>query len=289
MQQKVQIGRYNRLPVIKAGARGLHLDAGEHGEVIVAKREFRSGPMPTDTLRVFLYFDGDEQVVATTHEPFAQVGEFACLEAVTVSDIGAFLDWGLPKDLFVPKAEQLEQMEEGDWYIVYVYKDPKRNRLAASGKIDNFVNKKPAKYKANEAVDLMICFQSELGYEAIINHQHLGLLYAGEVFSKLEYGQKIKGYVKKVRDDGKIDLSLQPLGYKSSGRLEDRIMEHLNQQQGQMLITDKSAPELIYATFGVSKKKFKMALGALYKRKQIVITDNVIKVQGKGEDHGTTR
>jgi len=276
----IKLGQHNTLKVVESTPFGVVLDGGDLGGLLLPKKECPSKSKMKDSVEVFLYFDSKENVVPTTKKPFGSVETFACLEVVSVSEIGAFMDWGLPKDLFVPIGEQAERMKEGEWHIVYIHKDPRRNRLAASSKLDKFLDKTPVSYRENECVNLMVCYKSDLGYEAIINDAHLGLVYTGEVFRKLEYGERVDGYIKKVREDGKIDLSLQKLGYQASNDLEQQILKRLEVNNGRMDVTDKSAPEKIYELFGVSKKKYKMALGALYKSKKIVIQDDIIKLTG---------
>ncbi len=192
------------------------------------------------------------------------------------------MDWGLPKDLFVPLHEQKEIMEKGQFHIVYVYKDEKRDHLAASARLDAFLDKEPANFKENDKVDLLICNETDLGFKAIINNQFWGLLYKDEVFQDLQYGQRVDGFIKKMREGGKIDLSLHVQGYHRMDDLEQKILDQIELNGGTFNITDKSSPEAIYELFGVSKKKYKMALGALYKAKRIVIEDHGIRAAENG-------
>lgn len=273
----IEIGTYCVLKVVRESEEGLYLDAEGLGELLLPKEEVPTEYASNTPVEVFLYSNSKEVVVPTTKKPLGRVGRFSCLDVVSVSEIGAFLDWGLPKDLFVPISEQKEAMAVGGQYIVYIYKDPKRNRLAASSKLDSFLDKVPAEYGQNEKVDLLICHQTELGINAIINNVHWGLLYLDEVFQSLEYGQRVEGYIKKMRDDDKIDLSLEMPGYQKMDSLQEQIMSYLTEHNGTMDVTDKSSPESIYELFGVSKKKYKMALGSLYKQKRIVIEQDTIK------------
>jgi predicted RNA-binding protein (virulence factor B family) len=194
---------------------------------------------------------------------------------------GSFLKWGLEKDLFVPKSEQQNKMEEGRGYIVYIFLDESTNRIAGSSKLDKFLNLKPPTYKEGEEVDLLVHEQVDLGYRVIVNHAHEGMLYRSEVFKKLFSGQEIKGYVKKVREDHKIDLILQKPGYEGVDDIAQAILKTIKASGGKMTVTDKTAPEDIYALFGVSKKVFKKAIGALYRKKLIIIEPTCIKT-GKG-------
>lgn len=275
----IEIGKYNQLNVVKRLKDAVVLEAGPYGEVLLPLTEVPQESQENDSLEVFLYYNSKEEVVPTTHKPYGVVGEFACLKVVEVSDIGAFLNWGLPKDLFVPIGAQKHKMKKGESYIVYIYKDPKRDRLAASSKIDSFLDKEPSHFLENQKVNLLIAHETESGINAIINHTHWGLLYHDEIFQTLEYGQSVEGYIKKVRDDEKIDLSLHALRYRRMDALEEKIMAYLQENGGESFITDKSEPEVISKLFGVSKKKYKMALGALYKDKQIIIEDKVIRSQ----------
>ncbi|MDP8263855.1 MAG: S1-like domain-containing RNA-binding protein [Candidatus Aceula lacicola] len=275
----IELGKYNTLKSVKASADGIYLDAGNYGELLLPIAEVPAGCNAGGSLEVFLYRESDTQVIPTTKKPHAILGEFACLKVVDVLPIGAFLDWGLPKDLFVPLSEQQESMKKGASYVVYIYKDDRHDRLAASSKLNAFLDRKPAAFKENEKVDLVICDQTELGYNAIINHLHWGLLYQNEVFQALEYGQKATGFIKKNRADGRIDLSLQVQGYQKMGDLEEKIIAEINKAGGVLKVTDKSSPEIIYKLFAVSKKKYKMALGSLYKLKRIIVEDDVVKIK----------
>ncbi len=205
------------------------------------------------------------------------VGTFTVVEAVSVVEIGAFMKWGFKKDLFVPLSEQHQPVEVGDLYVVYVYLDERTNRIAASTKLDKYLDKTPAKFVENERVQLIVCDPTDLGYKVIINHSHWGLLYREEVFQVLHYGQSVEGFIKKLRHDGKIDAGLQKGGYQDINHLSDKIMEHLKTSQA-FTLSDKMAPSTIYQLFGMSKKQFKMAVGHLYKKKLIVIGDNGIKL-----------
>jgi len=275
----VEIGKYNQLKVVRETEAGVYLDGGDYGELLLPADQVFVDCQVGKTLEVFLYGDSERRVIPTTKKPYATVGKFSCLKVVDVMAVGAFLDWGLPKDLFVPLSEQKEVMEEGKSYVVYVYKDDRRDRVAASSRLDAFLDKEPAVFQENERVELLICHKTGLGYNAIINDSHWGLLYQAEVFQDLEYGQRVEGFIKKIREDGEIDLSLQIQGYRKMDDLEEKIITQINKKGGELMITDKSSPETIYELFGVSKKKYKMALGALYKAQRIIIEDDVIKMK----------
>lgn len=273
----IEIGKYNTLKVVRCMGSGLYLDGAEAGELLLPTDQAPEDCDVGDSVEVFLYYNADKKIVATTQRPYAAVGEFACLEVVDVLEIGAFLDWGLPKDLFVPLHEQKEAMEKGQFHIVYVYKDEKRDNLAASARLDAFLDKEPADFKENDKVDLLICNETDLGFKAIINNQFWGLLYKDEVFQELQYGQRIDGFIKKIRPGGKIDLSLHIQGYHKLDDLQQKILDEVRLNGGTLALTDKSAPEIIHELFGVSKKKYKMALGALYKARRILIEDDGIR------------
>ena len=265
------IGKFNELQVVKELDFGVYLDGAELGEILLPIRYVPDGCKTGDVVEVFLYFDSSDRIIATTEKPFAAVGEFALLRVKSVDQIGAFLGWGLMKDLLVPFREQKVTMTEGRSYIVYVFHDLISNRIVASAKLEKFLNRIPPDFSIGQQVDLIIWKVTDLGYKAIINHSHQGILYANEVFQELSVGQHIKGYVKKVRSDGKIDLILFPSGYEKVGQHTDKIIDYLKEQGGFASITDKTPPDTIYALFGISKKTFKNVLGDLYKQGRIVL------------------
>lgn len=211
-------------------------------------------------------------------KPTAWIGEFATLEVVDLKEIGTFLDLGVSKDLFLPFSEQTRELRRGEFVVVHIYLD-KMDRLTASMKIDTFLSKKPATYQTDQPVDLLIYAQTDLGFKAIINHQHGGILYNSEVFQTIHYGQKIKGFIKKVREDGKIDLILQKSGHLAAqDDIGPKIIEEIKKAGGFLAITDKSDADKIYSLFGVSKKKFKIALGGLYKKRLITIEPDGLRM-----------
>ena len=274
----VEIGKMNTLPVLRSTDFGLFLDGDKLGDVLLPKRYVSADSKPGDSLEVFVMLDSEDRLTATTQKPYAMVDEFANLRVVSVTGIGAFLDWGMPKDLFVPFREQKIKMREGQSYLVRIYLDRASNRLAATSKLDKFLDKTEAAYEPSESVDLLIAAKTDLGYKAIINGAHWGVIFHNEVFQPLERGQQIKGFIKQLRDDGKIDLCLQRPGYEKVTELTDVILNHIKQQGGFMPITGKSSPDEIYNLFGVSKKTYKQAIGALYKKRQIEFTDNGTKL-----------
>ena len=265
----IAIGNYNNLKVVKHVDFGIYLDGGEFGEILMPSRYVPVNTQPEDEMNVFIYRDSEDRLLATTEKPYATVGDFAYLKVMAVNTIGAFLDWGLPKELLVPYREQKQNMERGKSYLVYLYLDPQSQRIAATAKIDKYLDKTPAEYEPGQEVDLIISDRTDLGYKVLINQSHRGIIYKNEVFQKLQTGQKIKGYIKIIREDGKIDACLQKPGYKKIESLEDTILDILMKDGGKTEISEKSSPEIIYNMFGVSKKAFKMALGALYKKRRI--------------------
>ncbi|WP_136805591.1 S1 RNA-binding domain-containing protein [Desulfosediminicola flagellatus] len=271
----VQVGKINRLPVNSVHGHEVHLDGGKSGDIPLkgsTSRKYQIG----DILDVFVYVDREQNVMATIHKPYVLMGEFAKLTAVSTSKVGAFLGWGLEDDLFVPKSEQINIMRVGQPYVVFAFLSEKTHRITASSKLEKFLNKRPPKYRVGEAVDLLIYGRSDLGYSAVVNGAHVGMIYNNEVFQKLEIGQKLQGYVKKLREDSKIDLQLQQTGYQQVDEISQNILNLIKEKGGVVGVTDKSAPEEIYAMFGVSKKIFKKSIGALYKKRLIVIEDNGI-------------
>jgi Uncharacterized protein conserved in bacteria len=273
-----QIGKINNLEVLKELDFGIYLDGGELGEILMPKRYVPEGTILGDYIEAFIYLDSEDRLIATTEKPFALVEEFALLEVVSVAQIGAFLNWGLPKDLFVPFREQRRPMEVGSKYLVYVYLDTNTKRIAASSKIENYLDNIPVDYDENEEVDLIVINETNLGYNAIIDNSHTGVLYRNEVFQTLNPGDRLKGYIKKIRPDGKIDLRLDKVGYEKIGGFADEIMEKLKENNGFLPVTDKSSPEEIYKVFGISKKNFKASVGTLYKQRLISIENNGIKL-----------
>ena len=272
------IGRINKLEVVREQEFGVYLDGGINGEILLPRSDMVERYNIGDEVEVFIYFDSEDRIIATTKKPKLMVGEFGFLQVVSVTTIGAFLDWGLLKDLFVPFNEQKEVMEEGKNYLVHVFYDEISNRIAASSRVERYSGSKTYNFIEEESVDLIICSETDLGYKAIINNANWGVLYKNEVFQKLKYGQQILGYIKKVREDGKIDLSLEKAGPKKIDSVSQAILDKLIENDGYLPITDKTSPEIIAKMFGVSKKSYKKAIGALYKRKHIILEKDGIKL-----------
>ena len=274
----VQIGRFNILSVVKTLDFGIYLDGGKLGEILMPTRYVPEDTEIGDELNAFIYLDSEDRLIATTEFPKAQVGEFALLKVVSVNNYGAFLDWGLMKDLLVPYREQAMTMELGKEYLVYVFLDDETNRIAATAKLDKYLDNIMPEYEEGEEVDLIIANQTDIGYNAIVNSNHWGLLYANEVFSELRKGQVITGYVKKLRDDDKIDLTLYKPGYEKVEGIAGDILNRLKESTGFLPISDKTDAEIIYLKLGISKKNFKKAIGSLFKQKLITIEDSGIRL-----------
>lgn len=274
----IEIGRYNTLRIVKAVDFGLYLDGEEKGEILLPNESVPDGCFPEDYLKVFIYFDSEDRIIATTEVPHIVVGEFAWMKVVSVSKVGAFLDWGLRKDLLVPFREQQEPMVEGRSYLVYAYVDQTTERIVASSRIGRFLDQTFPEYRSNQPVDLLVARKTDLGYSVIINHRHWGLLYDNEIFQPVKVGQKVRGYIKAVREDEKIDVALQPLGYEKIEGLAARILEKLKDYGGVVDLSDKSDPEKIYRVFGCSKKSYKKAIGALFKNGLVRIGEKEVRL-----------
>lgn len=274
-----EIGKYNVLKVVKDLDFGLYLDGGDElGEILIPRRYVPVNCTVDSELEVFIYLDSEDRLIATTEMPDATVGQFAFLEAVSVSQVGAFMDWGLPKDLLVPFREQKMDIEKGKGYVVYIYLDDESRRIAGSTKIEKFLDNLPPQYSEGQEVDLMVFHQSELGYKAIVNGAHTGILYTNEVFRNLKKGDTMKGYIKKVREDDKIDLVLEKPGYSKVDGIAQSLLDRLKKANGFIDITDKSPSDEIARRLGISKKNFKKAVGSLYKQKIIVIETGGIRL-----------
>lgn len=274
----IQLGRYNQLEVVKEVDFGMYLNGDEDGEILLPKRYVPEDCKPGDILNVFIYLDMDERLVATTLTPYAQVGEFAYLEVAWVNQYGAFLDWGLMKDLFVPFREQKLKMQKGKKYLVHIHLDDESYRIVASAKIERYLSKDRAGYRQGETVDLMVWQQTDLGFKVIVDNQYSGMLYRNEVFCTLNPGMRMQAYVKQVREDGKIDLELQRGGVRKVDDFSEVLLNHIKENGGFTSMNDKTEAELIYETFGVSKKTFKKAVGELYKKRLIVLEEEGIRL-----------
>ena len=267
------VGRYNSLQVVKHTNFGLYLDGAQDGEILLPNR-YIPKDIPSedeDWLNVFIYLDSDDKLIATTEKPKVQVGEFASLKVVEVNSIGIFLDWGLPKDLLLPYSEEKQPLKAGDYCVVHIYLDKHTRRITATTRLDRYLDRVPANYSVGQEVDLLVAEETAMGFKAIINNKHWGLIHKNEVFKFLRSGKQEKGFIKEVRSDGNISLSLQPVGEQLASSLNAQILGKLRDNNGVLPVSDKSDPQVISNLFGVSKGNFKKAIGALYKQGQIVI------------------
>lgn len=281
--QMALLGKTNTLEILKEVDFGLYLKDEEENEILLPLRYVPEEYNIGDMIDVFIYRDSEDRIIATTEMPYAQVGEFACLPVVEVSKFGAFLDWGLAKDLFVPFKEQKSKMYEGGEYVVYIYIDEKTDRIMASAKVDHFVKEEAKDLKEGDEVDLLVYQFSDLGYKAIVNNEYIGVLFENEVFRTLEIGTETTGYIKLIREDGKIDLILEKPGYTKIQDLSQDLLDYIKNNGGSIPFTDKSPAEEIYETFGISKKNFKKAIGDLYKNKIITLSKEGISLIDSSE------
>ena len=264
------LGKRNTLSIVRASAPGLYLDGGELGEILLPGRYIPANLRPKDKLDVFVYRDSEDRLVATTEIPLAAVGEFAAMKVVSINDrVGAFLDWGLAKDLLLPFREQEKMVRVGQKVVVFVYIDPKSERIVASARLRRHLNLERPFFRNSQPVDLLITGASPLGYQAIVENSHSGLLYRDNITTPLQIGQKLKAFVRNIRPNDQIDLSLDAAGYKRVAPLTDQIVQALEKSGGKLAFDDDSSPETIRQKFSVSKKAFKQALGKLYKSRRI--------------------
>lgn len=279
--KSLKLGRMNRLDIIQKNRMGLILE----GDVLLPRREIPRN-QPTDIgnwVEVFVYHDGSNRLIATTTKPYTEVGKFADLQVVEINDFGIFFDWGLPKDLMLPFSEELGTLHAGDFAIVYTYLDDISGRITATMKIEQYLDQTPADYVAGEEVDLVVENRTDMGFKVIINHAHWGLIHNNELFKEIHTGDEIKGFIKQIREDGKLDVSLQPSiaipEVKES--LEEEIMRKISEYGGILPVSDKSPPHEIHRIFGVSKGVFKRTIGGLFKEGKIIIEPLEIRYSPK--------
>lgn len=272
------LGRINPLKVVKEVDFGLYLDGGSDGEILLPKRYIPEGAQIGDTLSVFVYKDSEDRLVATTETPLAQVGSYASLRVTSVTDQGAFLDWGLMKDLFVPHREQREPMEVGQFYPVFVYVDYESQRITASSRLDSFFEVEAPEVEEGQEVDIIVFKETDLGWKVVVDQRYSGMLYHSEIFLPIQIGQTCKAYVKRVRPDHKLDLILQKPGFEKVDAFSDQLHGMLKEADGFLSITDKTPAETIYEQFSVSKKTFKKAVGDLYRKRLIVLEETGIRL-----------
>ena len=273
----IELGKFNQLEVVKEVDFGVYLDGGEEGEILLPTRYVPEDCKIGDFLNVFLYLDMDERLIATTLTPLVQVGQFACLEVAWVNQFGAFLNWGLMKDLFVPFSEQKMKMQVGKQYVIHAHHlDDESYRIVASAKVERYLSKDRPEYASGDEVNILIWQKTDLGFKAIIDNKYSGLLYENEIFSTLQTGMEMKAFVKQVREDGKVDLILQKPGFEKIDDFSKTLLNYIRENDGRIRLNDKSPAEDIYATFGVSKKTFKKGVGDLYKKHLITLHEDGI-------------
>ena len=272
----IKIGEYNTLEILRETEPGLFLEDADGNEVLLPNRYVPKEFKIWDKLDVFVYLDNEERLVAVTDKPYIQRGEFAVLRCNAVTEHGAFLDWGMVKELFCPFREQAFKMKKGGWYLVYCFLDEESNRLVASSKTNQFLDNKELTVEAFEEVDLIVSHPSDIGMNVIVNKKHQGLIFNDDIYQDLSIGDRLKGYVKKIRPDNKLDIVLGKIGYRSIEPNADLIMKELEDHGGYLNLTDKSDPETIKRALQMSKKSFKKAVGTLYKKKLIQIKDDGI-------------
>lgn len=273
---RIRLGDYNRLKIVKSVDFGLYLDGGDEGEILLPARYVPAGTHIGDELDVFIYLDQDERLVATTQHPLAKVGDFACLEISWINEYGAFLNWGLMKDLFCPFREQKKRMELGKAYIVYITIDEDSYRLMATAKVDRYLDTARPEYKHGDEVDLLVWQKTDLGFKVIVDNRFSGLVYEDQIFTHLTTGDRVRGYIDHIRQDGKIDVTLQPTGRRHTEEFAETLLAYLKENNGYCDLGDKSPAELIADRFKISKKAYKKAVGDLYRRRLISIDGNGI-------------
>ncbi len=272
----INLGEYNTLTILRETDPGLFLSDEEDNEVLLPNRYVPETFQIWDKLDVFVYLDNEERLVAVTDKPFIQKNEFALLRCNEVNEFGAFLDWGMVKELFCPFREQAFKMKKGGWYLVHCYLDEESNRLVASSKTNRFLDNTELTVNQFDEVDLIASHPSDMGWNVIVNKTHQGLIFSDDVFQDISVGDKLKGIVKKIRPGNKLDISLGQVGYRNIEPNAEKILHHLHDNSGFLNLTDKSNPEDIKDTLQMSKKSFKKAIGTLYKQKQILIKDDGI-------------
>ncbi len=268
------IGQYAELKVAKIVDFGVYLEGEDESLILLPTRYVPLKTQLDDTIKVFIYRDSEDRIIATTLIPFATVGQFAYLQVKEVTNIGAFLEWGIAKDLLVPFSEQKDNMQLGYYYLVYIYVDNATGRIVGTAKLERVLRDKETSYEEGQEVEILIGRRNEMGYQVLINNDALGMLYKNEIFEYVLPGERRKAYIKKVRLDDKIDVSLQRQGYRNEiPQAGEQILQQLKDEDGFLPVNDKSTPEDIYSLLNMSKKSFKKAVGLLYKQKLITIED----------------
>jgi len=271
-----QIGKFNTLEVVSKTDFGVYLDGENLDTILLPNNQMPDDVEIGDWINVFIYLDSEDRLISTRIKPLAEVGQCAVLTVKELTSFGAFLDWGLPKDLLVPFNQQRKPMEAGEKHVVYLYVDEYTQRITGSAKLSNFLREETTNYQANDRVNLMIVGRTDIGYKAVVDQLYLGVIFNADVLQPLKVGQQLPGYIKNIRDDNKIDLSLQLQGHEARVDIGDRILADLKMNDGSLPLSDKSSPDEIYAAFQVSKGNFKKAIGSLYKQKKILIEKDQI-------------
>ena len=274
----IELGKFNHLKIVKEVDFGLYLDGGEEGEILLPARYVPYNYEIGQEIDVFIYLDNEERLIATTLKPYVQVGEFAYLQVSWVNQYGAFLDWGLMKDLFCPFREQRRKMEVGRSYIIHTHVDPESFRIMASAKVEKYLSTERPPYAPDDEVELLVWQHTNMGYKVIIDNKYQGLVYDNQIFREMEIGDHMKGYITQVREDGKVDVALQKSGRQQTLDFADTLYNYMQRNGGRCYLHDKSPAEEIYERFKVSKKVFKKAVGDLYKRRLIEITDHGLEL-----------
>lgn len=275
----ITTGTFNKLKVTRSVAAGIYVDAGQYGELMIPGWDVTAKVNDGDMVEVFLFIDAQRKVVATMRKPLAMPGDTALLRVAEIVDGGALLEWGVPRKLFVPQSEQAQKMVKGYSYVVYIRFDQKTHLMIGSTKLEKYLATSPEDLEINQEVDLLVCDQSDLGYRAVINNRSLGFIYSNDIYQAIKVGDKIKGYIKNIREDGKVDLYLQKPGYEKIVDLGSQIVEKLRQNGGFLAVTDYSPPELISELFGISKKNYKKAVGGLYRQGIVIIEEDGIRLK----------
>jgi len=280
-----EMGKLNTLEVLRVVEHGMYLQGENNNDILLPNKYIPEGTKVGDEIEVFIYRDSEDRIIATTLKPKGMVGDFAYLEVVAVNRIGAFMGWGLEKDLFVPFKEQRVKMQQGQKYVVGIYIDESSDRIAASSKLYQFLDDDMPEFSTNEEVEAFIYDENEIGYNCLVNEQFVGIIYENDVVTNLEIGQKVKAYVQKVRPDKKVDLSLLPSGYGKVDDIATGILNRLKENDGYLALSDKSPSETINLKLGISKKNFKKAIGSLYKKKLIEIEKIGIRLTEAGKKY----
>jgi uncharacterized protein len=278
----IEIGKFNLLTVKEVRSAKVVMASDEGEEVIINKKNLSKEPERGDELNVFVYTDQEGNLTGTTSKPYAEVGEFAFMRVLEETTIGAFMDWGIEKDLYVPFSQQRDKMKQGFNYLIYVHFDEETGRIIGSSKVSQFIDNEAPKLKEGDEVNILICDQTDLGTKVIVENKYWGLLYRNEIFQKLKKGERTRGYIKKIREEGKLDVSLQEQGYDEIFSATLKLLKKLKEEGGFLPLTDKTEPVEIYKSVQMSKKVFKKAVGALYKEKKIALVENGIKLIEEG-------